>query len=202
MPQLYPLMICSEHYMPERYARIRGQGSVFIASLRAAEKAGGMWLAFQDSNGNSAVKQGDIVSFAQISHIDWLSQAEIVVECKVLNWGQVCANALAFSNEWMAPCIRAESLELWPKLYKQRNTNALQLALEKINLQYPELKASDLQENISSECVKQLCWRWLELLPLPINTKQRLLKSPSASLCIRYLGFILRQSDRFNHLPR
>ncbi|WP_406609263.1 hypothetical protein [Agarivorans sp. JK6] len=198
----FPLMISREHFMPQRFARMKGQGVVFIASLRAAEKAGGVWLAFQDSDGNSAVQANDLVSFAQVSHIDWLSKAQIEVEFKVLHWGKVTSGKPGFSSTWVSPTLCADKIELWPNTSIQKNTAALQSALANINLQYPELQTANLEQSVQSEQVKNLCWRWLELLPLPICTKQRLLKSPSASLCIRYLGFILRQSDRFTHLAR
>ncbi len=188
--------------MPQRFARIKGQGMVFTTSLRAAEKAGGVWLAFQDSDGNSATNAGDLVCFAQISHIDWLSESEIEAEFKVLHWGKVRSNKPSFSSAWLSHTLCAEKTELWLNTYQQKNTAALQSALANINLQYPELQTANLEQSMQSDQVKTLCWRWLELLPLPICTKQRLLKSPSASLCIRYLGFILRQSDRFTHLTR
>ncbi|MEE1673965.1 hypothetical protein SNR37_003392 [Agarivorans aestuarii] len=198
----FPLMISREHFMPQRFARIKGEGMVFIASLRAAEKAGGVWLAFQDSDGNSAVQANDLVSFAQVSHIDWLSKAQIEVEFKILHWGKVTSNEPGFCSNWVSPTLCANKIDLWPDCSKQKNTAALQNALANINLQYPELQTANFEQSVQSDQVKTLCWRWLELLPLPICTKQRLLKSPSASLCIRYLGFILRQSDRFTHLAR
>ena len=195
-------MISREHFMPQRLARIKGQGVVFIASLRAVEKAGGVWLAFQDSDGNSAVKTGDLVSFAQVNHIDWLSKSQIEAEFKVLHWGKVTSHKPSFCSNWVSPTLCANKIELWPTVATHKNTAALQHALTNINLQYPELQTTNFQQCVQSDQVKNLCWRWLELLPLPICTKQRLLKSPSASLCIRYLGFILRQSDRFTHLAR
>ncbi|MGY5450210.1 hypothetical protein ACVFI8_04620 [Agarivorans sp. MS3-6] len=201
-PQLYPLIIRREHFMPERNAQISGEGMAFIASLRAAEKAGGMWLAFQDSKGRCAVKPQDIISFAQIKHIDWLSQARITVDFTVLSWGVVTSKAPTFCSTWMTQTIEATPCELWPMMLQHKNVQDLQQTLQKINVTYPELKVTNLNQELENNQVKSLCWRWLELLPLPINTKQRLLKSPSASLCIRYLGFILRQSDRFNQLPR
>ncbi|WP_432459923.1 hypothetical protein [Agarivorans sp. QJM3NY_25] len=200
--QVLPLIINSEHFMPERQGRLSGQGGEFIASIRAAEKAGGMWLAFQDSNGHCAISKHDLVSRGEIKQVDWLSRKQIIVEFNVTGWGLISTNHPEFSKEWFTDTITAQQLILWPTPETYPPQPHLQQALLQVKRLYPELHSYGPNQAQDLNDVRLLCWRWLELLPLSIDTKQRLLKAATPALCIRYLNFILRQNDRFLHLRR
>ncbi len=175
---------------------------MFTNSLRAAEKAGGMWLAHQDCGGDSAVQQGDLVCFAKIIQIDWLSQSQIVADCEIHHWAIIAEPNFSSPAQWPCPSLYAKAIQIWQRPSSPCQAESLQHALSMINQQHPELRVEALGGVQQADAISQLCWRWLELLPLPLKTKQRLLHAPSAELCARYLAFILRQNDRFNYLPR
>ena len=188
--------------MPQRLAQLRGQGLMFTERLRAAEKAGGLWLAHQDSGGDSAIQPGDLVCFAKITQIDWLSQLQIVADCEIHHWAVVVTATPSSAKQWPCASLTAKPIELWPQHSGAQHQQRLQQALDLVLQQHPELMVNELTTSPTATKLNQLCWRWLELLPLPLRTKQRLLQAPSVELCLRYLTFILRRNDRFTELPR
>lgn len=203
-PVLLPFLITTEHYFPGIQWQIRGDGLIFVNTIRDATKTGGLWLLMQDSDGKVAAAQDDIVSYARIVEIDWLSTDQIRVDIVVDSLGVISSTTPQHHH------IKAKPLPLWRTEKIEPSTNLLAAKLKTLLLEHhheSNYKASTLasppnafEADFDDPC--WLCWRWLELLPLPLKTKQKLLRHSSPDVCLRYLKKIINQSDRLAQLLR
>jgi len=157
-----------------------------------------MWMVMQDSDGQVAISRGDIVTYAHIITVDWLSGTQIQVDLDLPAWGMIENNIPTKSLR-----LSAKPFPLWTTNRKLPESDILIIRLKQWLVEYsyqqPRLISSSI-EDLHDPC--WLCWRWLELLPLPLQTKQRLLKHPTPQLCLRYLKRIIHQSDLYTQVLR
>lgn len=200
-----PFLKCTEHFMPMGNGKISGTGYSFTHTVSDGLRAGGLWLVMQDDSGQAANNNGDIIMFAAIEDVDWLSESQIKLKLAIEHWGRVTS-----------PVTKQQKLEgqlypLWQNSYLPMDDILVARLIEcthqfhpnerhhPIKLEHETVFSAALLEGIPHQLnTNWVCWRWLEILPIPLDKKQRLLKSPDAQLCIRYLKKIIRQSDRFN----
>ena len=188
-----PFLECRDHFMPMGNGDIKGTGYHFTHTVTDGLRAGGLWLVMQDDSGQVASNSGDIIMFAAIEDVDWLSGSQIKLKLTIQHWGKVTASGLQRQllegqvyPLWQDSCLPADDI--------------LVMRLVQCTNEYPNKGLGDV--TTSTEAIRfntnWICWRWLELLPIPLDKKQRLLKYPTSKLCLRYLKKIIRQSDRIN----
>ncbi|MCQ1057641.1 hypothetical protein LRP52_07085 [Photobacterium sp. ZSDE20] len=200
-----PFLKCTEHFMPMGNGNICGTGYTFTHTVSDGLRAGGLWLVMQDDSGQAATNDGDIIMFAAIEDVDWLSESQIKLKLTIEHWGRVT------SPETKHQKLEGQLYPLWQNSYLPMDDILVVRLIECTHQFHPaerhypnrlahepafsvaHVAGSDHQLNTN-----WVCWRWLEILPITLDKKQRLLKSPDARLCIRYLKRIIRQSDRFN----
>lgn len=204
--ETFPFLISTEHLLPTGKWQISGTGSLFIDTLREAMHTGGLWLVMQDHEGKTAINSGDRVSFAVITNIDWLGQSigrhfrdsQIKVELNVQGWG----NVVIKKTPCYPPRLAAQRRPLWTVDHKLTEDDVLFSRLTELTIESNNIK-SQLSKNLLPDTDPGwICLRWLELLPIPLDTKQRLLKMPDPGLCQRYLKKIIQRSDLYSDLLR
>ncbi|UXI03531.1 hypothetical protein [Photobacterium sp. TY1-4] len=190
-----PYLATTEHLLPGREWQLAGNGIVFTERLRAATRAGGLWLVMQESNGKVADQPGQLVTHAAISQIDWLSGPQIRVQLRLTQWGVIHSSSRHAGSLYLSATVRP----LWAAHLSLPDTHLLRQRFTQWQQAYalPELSATAHPASAA-----WLCWRWLELLPLTVATKQRLLHHPSPAVCLRYLEKIMRQGDLCSNLLR
>ena len=193
-----PYLKSTDHLLPSGKRKIWGCGLLFTNTIRDALKEGGLWLVMQDSEGQSAMAEGDIVIRAIIGAVDWLSASQICVELNIVGWGNIAPSEKGTTNDRLSARLRP----LWTDRQKIPAGDILIVRLKQWQLEYGHQQPwlFDHQANLSDPC--WLCCRWLELLPLPLKTKLRLLSHPTPQACLRYLKKIIRQSDRYTEKLR
>lgn len=203
--ETFPFLISTEHLLPTGKCQICGTGSLFIDTLLEAMHSGGLWLVMQDHTGKTAINSGDRVSFAVITDINWLGQSigrhfsdsEIQVELNVSGWGNVIVKQPRYP-----PSLTARHQPLWAVKHKLTADDLLLSQLTTLAIECNYLKSQWHKKMLPDTDPGWVCMRWLELLPLPLDTKQRLLKMPKPDLCLRYLKKIIRCSDLNSDLLR
>lgn len=190
-----PFLTSTDHWMPMTRHCLTGSGWLFTQTIRAGQQDGGIWLVMQDSRGYPAMADGDVMTLAVIESVDWLSQQQIQVHIATLSFGRIMRSSDA----------PAQPTRLTGQLYGGWSPSSVSLAADDVlitrlhqwqaefGLVWPEWVT-----NQTPLCANWVCLRWLELLPLSLKTKQRLLKQPSARNCLRYLKKVIRQSDRYH----
>lgn len=192
-----PFLATTDHLLPGRDWQLSGHGIVFTETIRAATRAEGMWLVMQDSHGDIANQPGDRVTHAVIRQVDWLSGPQIQVELRLAQWGVICPN----SQHAGAPTLSAALRPLWREDSPVPATHLLLQKYVQWQQEYGSPHA-DIPPTPRDANASWLCWRWLELLPLPVATKQRLLRHPSPTTCLRYLEKIVQHGDLCSNLLR
>ncbi|MCG7585151.1 hypothetical protein [Photobacterium sp. OFAV2-7] len=193
-----PVLATTEHLLPQQKHQIRGSGMLFSQTILEAIRTEGIWIVMLGNDGETANKTGDIVTFATIESVDWLSEEQIKVELELSLWGKVDAEQHHKSDR----LLKASLFPLWhsDKKASERDRVVTQLQQWQAENAYHQ-PPTDIGYDFNTDPC-WLCWRWLELLPLPVQTKQRLLKQPEPTLCLRYLKTMFRQSDRYTRLLR
>lgn len=195
--RLMPYLAMTELPLPERPWRLWDSGPLFVERMRLAQHAGVIALVMQGSQGELAMAPGDVVGIAKVSAIDWLTEPQIRIELDVMGWGVVFSDAaIAYPSQ-----INVQRREPWPQLPMLNQQNLLVERLADLVRQRPDwcLSATSVEQRLDPAWV---CLRWLELLPLSVRIKQRLLQAPSPKLALRYLKKIVRNSDRFASVVR
>ncbi|MGF1735484.1 hypothetical protein [Photobacterium satsumensis] len=185
-----PFLKCTEHLMPMGKGNIRGTGYSFTHTVSDGLQSGGLWLVMQGDSGQTANNTGDIIMFAAIRDVDWLSETQIKLKLAIEHWGRIT------SPETKHHKLEGQLYPLWQDSPLPVD-DLLAVRLIECTRQFHinEHQHPGVHHQLNTNWV---CWRWLEILPIPLNKKQRLLKFPDAQLCIKYLKKILRQSDRLN----
>ena len=188
-----PFLRCTEHLMPMGKGDICGNGYSFTHTVSDGLRAGGLWLVMQDYSGQTANNSGDIIMFAAIDDVDWLSRSQIHLKLTVEHWARVT------SADTKHQKLEGQLYPLWQDSPLPID-DLLVVRLIECTHQFRPCERSMAPASAKPPQLNTnwVCWRWLEILPIPLDKKQRLLKSPDAQLCIRYLKRIIRQSDRFN----
>ncbi|OLQ75739.1 hypothetical protein BIT28_13525 [Photobacterium proteolyticum] len=188
-----PVLATTEHLLPQQKHQIRGRGMLFSHTILEAIRSEGMWIVMQGSDGETANKTGDIVTFATIENVDWLSEDQVIVELELSLWGRVDTEQHHRSDR----LLKARFFPLWHSDIKASESDRVVTQLQQWQAEYAcHQPLNDIGYEFNADPC-WLCWRWLELLPLPVQTKQRLLKQPEPTLCLRYLKKMIRQSDRY-----
>ncbi|MCW8328793.1 hypothetical protein MD588_08220 [Photobacterium sp. SDRW27] len=192
-----PFLATADHFLPLGKRQLRGSSMVFSNTIREALHAGGFWLVMQDSDGQVAVSGGDIVTYAHITNIDWLSGTQIQVDVDLKAWG-----CIEDQVQFNPPRLCAKIIPLWTTNQKLPENDILFVRLKQwlAEYGYQSPLMVDTSADFRDPC--WLCWRWLELLPLPLKIKQRLLKRTNPKLCLRYLKIIIHQSDLYTQVLR
>ncbi|SHO59110.1 hypothetical protein [Vibrio quintilis] len=195
-PLHLPCLMTTDHLLPVGKRNIRGNGFIFSQTLLDAIKHHGVWLVMQDSDGQAAIAPGDIVIQAKILAVDWLSADQICAEIYTHRWGRIVSVRQAAGFGWLC----AQPAPLWKTPQRLSSDDILvthfRQWLRESSRLTPSPWLSEQTPHITDP--NQLCWYWLELLPLPLSTKQRLLRQPDSQVCLRYLKKIFRHSDRFS----
>lgn len=186
-----PYLKCTEHLMPMGNADIRGAGYSFTHTITDGLRAGGLWLVMQDDAGQAADSNGDIIMFAAIEDVDWLSDSQIKLKLAVQYWGRIVASGQ------QSQTLKGQVYPLWHDS-TLASDDILVVRLHQCTSTYYRTLPSAAAAPPDRVATNWVCWRWLELLPIPLGTKQRLLKYPTSQLCLRYLKKIIRHSDRLN----
>lgn len=193
-----PYLKTTDHLLPSTQRRIHGSGLMFTNIIREATRSGGVWLVMQDSDGQSAMSEGDIVSQAKIQSVDWLSCSQICVDLHITGWGMV-----ETSNQTIKPGqLNARLRPLWATKQQCPADDILVIRLKQWQREYACQPGGDHDDPAGAFDSCWLCWRWLELLPLPLVTKQRLLKQSDPRACLRYLKKMILQSDLYAGMLR
>jgi len=193
-----PFLATTDHQLPQGRDQIRGSGVLFSQMVLDAVRSGGIWIMMQDYNGVKADRPGDIVTFAQINTVDWLSGDQIQVNIELTHWGKIDPVQNKRSDQYLT----ANPFPLWQTNQTMNADDRLVVRLKQWQVEYAHLQQAQDVRHTSANDPCWLCWRWLELLPLPICTKQKLLKKPGPSLCLRYIKKMIHQSDRYTGLLR
>ncbi|CAM3821809.1 hypothetical protein VA7868_03473 [Vibrio aerogenes CECT 7868] len=190
-----PFLMTTDHLMPAGKRRIWGSGLLFSQTLLEATKQNGLWLVMQDSDGQAAMSPGDIVIQARVLSVDWLSAEYIDAEICTRSWGNIIDVKQAAGYGWLT----AQTRSLWPTEQRLSPDELLVIRFQQWLKDHHNIPLwlNDVPANMTDP--NQLCWYWLELLPLPVSTKQRLLRQPTSQACLRYLKKIFWYSDRFRH---
>ncbi|AJR06755.1 hypothetical protein C9J03_03960 [Photobacterium gaetbulicola] len=186
-----PYLKCRDHFMPMGNGNINGTGYRFTHTVTDGLRAGGLWLVMQDDSGQIAGNSGDIIMFAAIEDVDWLSGSQIKLKLAIRHWGKVTASGVQHQH------LEGQVYPLWQDSVLP-DDDLLVMRLLQLTSEYPnqQLNSGALSSPTNQFNTNWICWRWLEILPIPLGTKQRLLKSPTSEPCLRYLRKIIRQSDR------
>lgn len=171
---------------------------MFSDTIREAIRLKGLWLIMQDSDGDTAADKGDIVVLARIIAVDWLSNVQIRVDIELAQWGMIDNEP----KEGTGRYLKASLFPLWKGNQKLSENDLLVVRLKQWLLESNHQPPQNISELVSISDPGWLCWRWLEVLPLPIDIKQRLLKHPTPRPCLRYLKRLIRQSDLYAGLLR
>ncbi|MGR5149414.1 hypothetical protein ACQKP8_23070 [Photobacterium alginatilyticum] len=193
-----PVLTTTEHLLPLTKQQISGSGALFSQMILEATRAGGIWIVMQDSNGEVADKAGDIVTFASIDCVDWLSGDQVQVSLDLPQWGAVDTEQDKTPGRYLS----ASLFPLWHCSHKLSTTDRLVVQLRQWQKEYAHQGPANDPGRTDYEDPCWLCWRWLEVLPLPVHTKQRLLKQPGPNSSLRYLKKMIRQSDLYAELLR
>ncbi len=204
--ETFPFLISTEHLLPTGKWQISGTGPLFIDTVCEAMHSGGLWLVMQDHKGKTAIRSGDRVSFAVITNIDWLGQSigrhfsdsQIQVELDVHGWG----NVIIKKQPRYPPRLAAQRRPLWAADKKLSPDDLLLSRLTELTIECNKIESLLPNIMLADTDPGWICLRWLELLPLPLDTKQRLLKMPDPELCLRYLKKIIQHSDLYSDLLR
>lgn len=189
-----PYIQTTDHLMPMGQGQLRGSGYLFTQTIADGLRAGSLWIVMVDSFGKPANAHGDIIMLATITEVDWLSEAEIKLDIAIHQWG-----ALALEPHHSTTYLQGEIYPIWHDDIQLDNDDILTTRLR----QWLAESGSQMQVTAASlTSARWVCWRWLELLPLSLTTKQRLLKHSSPQVCIRYLKKIIRRSDLITSLLR
>ena len=185
-----PYLACRDHFMPMGNGNINGAGYHFTHTVTDGLRAGGLWLVMQDDFGQVASNRGDIVMFAAIEDVDWLSGSQIQLKLAIQQWGKVTSSSTPHQQ------LEGQVYPLWQESYLAVDDVLVRRLMQCTN-EYPNkwfgASAPATAKHFNTNWI---CWRWLEILPIPLDKKQRLLKYPTSKLCLRYLKKIIRQSDR------
>ena len=186
-----PYLKCREHFMPLSNGDIKGTGYHFTHTVTDGLRAGGLWLVMQDDSGQIAGNSGDIIMYAVIEDVDWLSGSQIKLKLAIQHWGKVTPAGMQQQH------LEGEVYPLWQDSYLPAD-DILVMRLFQCTNEYPnnELGRTNAPTKVERFNTNWICWRWLEILPIPLDKKQRLLKYPTSELCIRYLKKIIHKSDR------
>ncbi|PSW11353.1 hypothetical protein C9I98_24195 [Photobacterium sanctipauli] len=193
-----PFIQTADHYMPHGRWYIRGSGILFTRVVTDSLRAGGFWLIMQDSQGKTANHNGDIMTLASIRHVDWLSESQIKIEVTIEGWAKITAPNLC--TGWV---IEGRCYPLWPDDTLLADDDLLVTRLQQwfsdshcANIGIDTLTTLPHPIPRSASWV---CWRWLEILPVSLTIKQRLLKHPTPNACMRYIKKIILHSDLQQH---
>ncbi|GHA45627.1 hypothetical protein ACFFLZ_08390 [Photobacterium aphoticum] len=199
-PQTLPYLLTTEHGMPMSQLVIKGSGLRFTQTIADGLRAGGIWLVMQDKCGTVAMAKGDIMMLAHIDAVDWLSDRQIVLNLHIQAEGILHHDAAYASTTR----LQGETIALWSQATLGSPASPLP-ALDTHDVLVTRLLQSWQAQGRSLPDDHQafpmtypphwICWRWLEILPISLATKQRLLKHPTPLLCMRYIKKIIRHSD-------
>jgi hypothetical protein len=190
--RLMPYLTLTELPLPDRLWRVWGSGPLFVERMRLAQHAGRVALVMQGSQGELAMTPGDVVALASVRSIDWLSEPQIRIELDVNDWGLVAAEVgVAYPSQ-----LSVHKRGRWLSQKSLFDDDPLVAKLGDLVSQRPDWSLTPASRAERHDPV-WICLRWLELLPLPLRIKQRLLQAPSSKLALRYLNKMVRQSDRF-----
>lgn len=186
-----PYLKCREHFMPMSNGDIKGKGYHFTHTVTDGLRAGGLWLVMQDDSGQTAGNSGDIIMFAAIEDVDWLSGSQIKLKLAIRHWGKVTPAGMQHQQ------LEGQVYPLWQDSYLPSDDVLVMRLIQCTNeFHNSELNNATVPLSTTHFNTNWICWRWLEILPIPLDKKQRLLKYPTSKLCLRYLKKIIRQSDR------
>ncbi|MGF1688470.1 hypothetical protein L4C36_17580 [Photobacterium japonica] len=189
-PYTLPYLQTTEHGMPMSKLVIWGNGILFTQTITDGLRAGGLWLVMQDKCGTAAVAKGDIIMLAHIDDVDWLSACQIKLDLTIQASGVLRHDA----TPPLCSRLQGDITARWPDLPPLPEHDILLTRLKQgmIEHHFP-LPASSVDD--WPRTPNWVCWRWLEILPIPLATKQRLLKHPTPHLCMRYIKKIIRHGD-------
>ena len=216
-----PYLLTTEHGMPMGQLEIKGSGLRFTQTIADGLRAGGLWLVMQDKCGTAAMNKGDIMMLAHIDAVDWLSERQITLSLSIQAEGMLHHDV----TDACTTHLQGEAIASWsqqsPRTQKSHGPQKLQRAdtsqgaqesrvspqpyVDKHDVLVTRLQQSwQAQGRLLPEGHQDtdmayrpdwICWRWLEILPISLATKQRLLKHPSPRICMRYIKKIIRHSD-------
>ncbi len=210
-----PYVAMTEHLQPLRRWRLEGNGIMFTELAKQALRTKALWIVMQDSNGSTAMHRGDIVSLARVEMVDWLSMDSIVIVLDIDSWGIITSPPSKASPRLLAASKRAVWTSLTDNLTDNERELPAKLSLREDLYCYRDallpssvlssewhtalstIQHDTVRKDLTEQDVSWLCLRWLELLPLPITMKQRLIAHHDHTVCRRYLKKMIRCSDRY-----
>ncbi|WP_095499086.1 hypothetical protein [Paraferrimonas haliotis] len=185
-----PFHQTTEHMLPGSIARISGKGLLFSSWARSVQLSQRLWIVMRDCESPQRQVAGDRVALAKVISIDWLSQDSITLTLDVYGWGEALHNVDGASQT-----LLAEQQALW---CDQEPCNDC-LFISAFLRQWLE---QELCKRLGTKLDYRdwrnpnwVCLRWLELLPLSVETKQNLLKVGDCEIAVRYLTILLEQID-------
>ena len=175
-----PCIATTEHVLPMRRVIISGDGLLFTEMARLAHKTSQIALIMMDSNGDYPETSQQLVTIANVESIDWLSEQQIKITMVCSEMGTLHSyKSIGLSDVAKHP--------MWPSVNSPEQAATLATPLE-----LTEAVNIDVEQAAN---LNWLCYRWLEILPLQVSVKQRLLKAQDCRLCQRYLEKIIEKSD-------
>lgn len=187
-----PFIYNTEHLLPGRECRwlVPGQGRE--ALIRRAQLSGLVALVMQESNGQAFDQPGDSVTIAKVLQVNWLHHKGIELHLSL----ERCARVLQQTSSPSGSVLQLQEQPTWPNA--EIDSAVLRFIRESylaLRYAHPE-RASAPPTTQHNDYAAWLCYRWLELLPLPVANKQALLKESHLEPGMRYIKNILQQGDR------
>ena len=134
---------------------IKGTGYHFTHTVTDGLRAGGLWLVMQDDAGQIAGNSGDIIMYAVIEDVDWLSGSQIKLKLAVQHWeSHSCRHATTTSRGQVYP--------LWQDSYLPVDDILVMRLFQCTNEYLNNDLCRSNTPTVEHLNTNWICWRWLE----------------------------------------